>query len=180
MQQIAIDLGGRKSQVCARSSDGEIVEERSYETRSLRAYLRQRPPSRVVIETCAEAFGVADAALELGHQVRVVPATLVRALGGRSTRDQNRSERRATVERGVLSDGFTVGAHSVEAVEGMEIDVRDARGAGQHEDQAHQHGTRMAASRGVAASQRSDRDVCRAGASRWSCDEDDEWPSSRS
>lgn len=36
MQQIAIDLGGRKSQVCARSSDGEIVEERSYETRSLR------------------------------------------------------------------------------------------------------------------------------------------------
>jgi hypothetical protein len=42
MQQIAIDLGGRKSQVCARSSDGEIVEERSCETRSLRAYLRQR------------------------------------------------------------------------------------------------------------------------------------------
>ncbi len=81
MQQIAIDLGGRKSQVCERSSDGKIVEERSCETRSLRAYLRQRPPSRVVIETCAEAFGVADAALELGHQVRVVPATLVRALG---------------------------------------------------------------------------------------------------
>jgi hypothetical protein len=27
MQQIVIDLGGRKSQVCARSSDGEIVEE---------------------------------------------------------------------------------------------------------------------------------------------------------
>ena len=65
MQQIAIHLGGRKSQVCERSSDGKIVEERSCETRSLRAYLRQRPPSRVVIETCAEAFGVADAALEL-------------------------------------------------------------------------------------------------------------------
>ena len=61
MQQIAIDLGGRKSQVCERSSDGKIVEERSCETRSQRAYLRQRPPSRVVIETCAEAFGVADA-----------------------------------------------------------------------------------------------------------------------
>jgi transposase len=35
----------------------------------------------VVVETCAEAFGVADAALSLGHQTRVVPATLVRALG---------------------------------------------------------------------------------------------------
>jgi transposase len=34
-----------------------------------------------VIETSAEAFFVADAALELGHQVRVVPATLVKALG---------------------------------------------------------------------------------------------------
>jgi hypothetical protein len=47
MQQIAIDLGGRKSQVCARSSDGEILEERSCETRSLRAYLRETrwPPS---------------------------------------------------------------------------------------------------------------------------------------
>jgi transposase len=35
----------------------------------------------VVVETCAEAFHVADAALELGHQTRVVPATLARALG---------------------------------------------------------------------------------------------------
>jgi transposase len=34
-----------------------------------------------VLETSAEAFFVADAALAHGHQVRVVPATLVRALG---------------------------------------------------------------------------------------------------
>jgi transposase len=33
------------------------------------------------METCAEAFRVADAALLLGHQVRIVPATLVRSLG---------------------------------------------------------------------------------------------------
>jgi len=33
------------------------------------------------VETCAEAFRVADAALALGHEVRVVPATLVRTLG---------------------------------------------------------------------------------------------------
>jgi len=39
------------------------------------------PKSRVIVETCAEAFGVADAALALGHEVRVVSATLVRTLG---------------------------------------------------------------------------------------------------
>ena len=35
----------------------------------------------MIVETCAEAFGVADAALELGHEARVVPASLVRTLG---------------------------------------------------------------------------------------------------
>jgi transposase len=34
-----------------------------------------------VVETCSEAFAVADAALQAGHEVRVVPATLVRSLG---------------------------------------------------------------------------------------------------
>jgi transposase len=33
------------------------------------------------LETSAEAFAIADAALELGHQVRVVPATLAPSLG---------------------------------------------------------------------------------------------------
>ena len=33
------------------------------------------------METCAEAFHVADASMELGHEVRVVPAMLVRSLG---------------------------------------------------------------------------------------------------
>jgi transposase len=35
----------------------------------------------VILETCAEAFGVADTAAEHGHEVRVVPALLVRQLG---------------------------------------------------------------------------------------------------
>jgi transposase len=44
-------------------------------------YLKGRPTSRVVVETCTEAFAVAEGAAELGHEVRVVPATLVRSLG---------------------------------------------------------------------------------------------------
>ncbi len=37
--------------------------------------------SRVILETCAEAFAIADAAKTHGHDVRIVPATLVRTLG---------------------------------------------------------------------------------------------------
>jgi len=35
----------------------------------------------VIVEICAEAFCVADAARKLGHETRVVPATLVKTLG---------------------------------------------------------------------------------------------------
>jgi transposase len=81
MNHVAIDLGGRESQICMRSSDGKIVAEDRWPTRSLGKYLQKLPRSRVVMETCAEAFGVADAARAAGHEAVVVPATLVRALG---------------------------------------------------------------------------------------------------
>ena len=64
---------------CVRSSDGQIVEERRCRTATLPAYLATRPKSRIVVETCSEAFGIADAALTIGHEVRVVPGTLVRS-----------------------------------------------------------------------------------------------------
>jgi transposase len=81
MDHIAIDLGGTESQICVRSSDGIIIEEVRWGTARLRSYLKRRPPSRVILETSAEAFRVADTARELGHDVRVVAATLVPSLG---------------------------------------------------------------------------------------------------
>ena len=81
MEHIAIDLGGMESQICIRDSSGTILEERRHPTRTLGRYLKKRPTSRVVVETCSEAFGIADEAISLGHEVRVVPATLVRSLG---------------------------------------------------------------------------------------------------
>jgi transposase len=80
VEHLAIDLGGRESQICLRASDGSILREARVPTKELEQELK-RASCRVVVETCAEAFGVADAALKLGHQVRVVPATLSRALG---------------------------------------------------------------------------------------------------
>jgi transposase len=81
MQHIAIDLGGVESQVCVRGPDGQIVQERKVPTRNVGKYLQGQPASRVVVETCAEAFRVADIAQSFEHEVRVVPATLVRCLG---------------------------------------------------------------------------------------------------
>lgn len=81
MQHIAIDLGSRNSQFCIRAPDGLILQEGKLPTSGLEKFLSRQPISRVVLETCAEAFSIADAALGLNHQVRVVPATLVRSLG---------------------------------------------------------------------------------------------------
>ena len=81
MQHVAIDLGGRESQLCVRNSDGQILQEQRVATRSLEVFLKRQPHSRVVLETCAEAFHVAELALKHQHEVRVVPATLVRSLG---------------------------------------------------------------------------------------------------
>lgn len=81
MEHLAIDLGGRESQVCIRSAEGEILEEKRHTTARLRRLFEGRPRSRVVLETSAEAFRVADQAIECGHEVRVVPATLVKSLG---------------------------------------------------------------------------------------------------
>lgn len=81
MKHVAIDLGGRESQICIREADGTIVEERRHLTRLLPRLMKHWEPSRVIVETSAEAFAIADAAIALGHQVRVVPATLVKTLG---------------------------------------------------------------------------------------------------
>jgi len=89
VEHLAIDLGGRKSQVCRRTSDGTLLEERKIETDALGTYLNWCPKSRVVIETCAESFRIADLARVAGHEVRVVPATLVKSLGVGARRTKN-------------------------------------------------------------------------------------------
>src|SRR3989441_2832501 len=95
MEHLAIDLGGKESQICVRSSDGQIVAERRCRTAALPAYLASRPRSRVVVETCSEAFAMAGAALLAGHEGRVVPSTPARALrvGGRRLKNDPRDAR---------------------------------------------------------------------------------------
>jgi hypothetical protein len=101
LDHIAIDLGSRESQICVRNARGEILEEKRWATSKLRSYLEKRPPSRVIVETCAEAFRVANAARELGHDPRVVPATLAPAL------DRNDSDAARSSPARVGPDGVS-------------------------------------------------------------------------
>jgi transposase len=82
MEHIAIDLGGQESQICIRNDHGEIVQETRYLTSKLAKFLAKREPgARVLVESSAEAFQVAEWARQHGHQPCVVPSSLVRALG---------------------------------------------------------------------------------------------------
>jgi hypothetical protein len=98
IDHVAIDLGAKKSQICVRGADGRILEEKRWPTGELETYLAGRPTSRVIVETCAEASSVADAARKLGHETRVVPATLVKTLGvgARRLKTDQRDARRSS------------------------------------------------------------------------------------
>lgn len=81
MHHVAIDLGSRKSQVCIREADGTLTSEGSMVTQRLGEEMKGWPESLVILETCAEAFKVADQAMAAHHEVVVVPSTLAPALG---------------------------------------------------------------------------------------------------
>jgi len=80
MNHIAIDLGSKHSQICVRDAQGKILQEQKLANAEL-LQLFDTPAALVSMETCAEAFCIADHARSKGHQVRVVPSTLVRSLG---------------------------------------------------------------------------------------------------
>lgn len=82
MEHIGIDLGTRGSHFCRRGADGQVLQEGRVPTTDLSAWLsKQARGSRVVIETCAQAFTIADQIVASGHEACVVPAAVVRQLG---------------------------------------------------------------------------------------------------
>lgn len=81
MEYIGIDLGSRKSHICIRGANAEVLLETTVKTSELGTWLGSRAPSQVIVETCSESFAVADLAEARGHTVKVVPATVVKQLG---------------------------------------------------------------------------------------------------
>jgi transposase len=118
VDHLAIDVGGRESQLCLRGSDGAIKEEKRIRTQDLPMYVAGLPAGRVIIEACAESFWLADAAIAVGHEVRVIPSTLVRALGvgSRSTKN-DRKDARVTSEASCRIDLPSVHISSPESRE---------------------------------------------------------------
>jgi predicted NBD/HSP70 family sugar kinase len=49
VQHLAIDLGGKESQICLRDSNEKILDERKHPTRRLAEYFAKQPPSRVIL-----------------------------------------------------------------------------------------------------------------------------------
>ena len=51
MNHIAVDLGGRQSQICVRGALGEVLEEKRIDTDGLAGYLKKTSGARVILET---------------------------------------------------------------------------------------------------------------------------------
>ena len=56
MQHVAIDLGGKESQLCVRASDGQILLEQKVATRTLETFFRRQPHSRVYLRLVPRLF----------------------------------------------------------------------------------------------------------------------------
>lgn len=90
MEHIGIDLGKSESQLCIRTSDLTIVLEQRVRNDAIARILSRRPKgARVIVESSAEAFAVADIAKACGHDPRVIPATLARTIGIGARRQKN-------------------------------------------------------------------------------------------
>ena len=90
MEHVGIDLGKRESQVCVRRPDLEVIFEHRVANEQLERLLSRREPgTRVILESSAEAFAVADIAKALGLDPRVIPATLARTIGIGARRQKN-------------------------------------------------------------------------------------------
>ena len=81
MKHVGIDLGATKTALCILSTDGLIERERTIRTDELSEWFEEQSPALMIMESCAESRVVASLAQRAGHQARVVPSVIVRALG---------------------------------------------------------------------------------------------------
>ncbi len=81
MEHIGIDLGAVHSHFVMRSETGEICSRGKVRTTQLPAWLKQQEKSHVVMEACTQSPTIARFAIAAGHETKVIPGHLVRALG---------------------------------------------------------------------------------------------------
>lgn len=85
MHHIGLDVGSCKTHICVNREDGQLILEDALKTALLPQFFsglsKEKPGSRVILESCAEAFSIAAWAQEAGLDVRIVPAAFAKSLG---------------------------------------------------------------------------------------------------
>ena len=81
MEHIGIELGAKTSHLVVFDQSGALLLRTSVRTPALGAWLRGRPMSRVVMESCTQSHAVARLSQQAKHTTVVIPRTVVRALG---------------------------------------------------------------------------------------------------
>lgn len=110
MDHVAIDLSGRESKICIRRPNNDVDLERRIPTAKLKAFFKTLEPSRVILETCAEAFAVARDAKAAGQ--RTCRSRDPRACARRRpARHQDRRPRCAMPQRSLRPHGPRLCAH---------------------------------------------------------------------
>jgi transposase len=84
---IGLDLAKHVFQVHAVAADGKVLVRRKLRRSEVRAFFAKQPPCLVGIEACASAHHWARELSQLGHTVRLMPATYVKAYVKRGKSD---------------------------------------------------------------------------------------------
>ena len=159
MDHVAIDLGSRKSQICVRSADGQIVEEKRWDTaraEGVPGEETEEPGHRGDVRGGVRGRGCRE-----GARARDACGTGDDGEDARRRRstDEDGSARCARAERGVVPNRSADGARPESRVARAEDDVWDARRAGGRADEGHQHSSGMAARPGEAPGEGKPSDV---------------------
>ena len=103
---VAVDLAKTVFEVAVANDRSQIIERKRFGRAALKRFLETRPASRVVMEACGTAHYWGRFALELGHEVTLLPAAYVRPFVRRDKTDRADAEALVDAARGTGSRPF--------------------------------------------------------------------------
>ena len=96
---LAIDLAKHSFQVCATTSEGEVIYNRKLNRTTLKKLLTGHPPCLIAMEACATSHYWGRFASDFGHEVKLIPPIYVKPFVKRNKNDANDAAAIATAVR---------------------------------------------------------------------------------
>jgi transposase len=90
--RFGIDLAKKVIQVHGVDASGKVVVQRQLKRREVLAFFAKRPPALIGMEACGSAHFWARELMKLGHEVKLMPATYVKAYVKRNKNDARDAE----------------------------------------------------------------------------------------